>query len=349
VNASRRLGEFLVERRVLARDALEACIAKADASGRPLTAILASGGFVGERDLVAAIAFETGQRFVDLDEHVVRPGLDRVVPAELARELHAVGVDVDGTDLVVAMVDPSDAGAVARLSEATGWPVKPALAVRASLNRLVDAMYGIDRDGPATLPSPGAPAPAGAATGPGAAPGPGSGAAGSPGRAEALPGAELHLNELLAKVLEVQGSDLHLTVGVPPSVRVRGELGRLDEYPVLNGTEIRRMVYGVLTQRQRERLEEDLELDFAHAVPSVGRFRVNVFFQRDSMGAVCRAIPFDILPLESLGLPASVGSFAQINRGLVLVTGPTGSGKSTTLASLIDQINRDRAVHIMTV
>jgi twitching motility protein PilT len=117
----------------------------------------------------------------------------------------------------------------------------------------------------------------------------------------------------------------------------------------MTGSEIRRMIYGVLTQKQRERLEGELELDMSHAVPEHGRFRVNVLLQRDSMGAVCRAIPADVIPLESLGLPAAVGQFAELPRGLILVTGPTGSGKSTTLASLIDIINTTRAHHIMTV
>jgi twitching motility protein PilT len=109
------------------------------------------------------------------------------------------------------------------------------------------------------------------------------------------------------------------------------------------------MVYAVLTQKQREKFESELELDTSHSIPGPGRFRVNVFLQRDSVGAVMRTIPFEIVPLESLGLPASVKQFADLPRGLVLVTGPTGSGKSTTLASLVDIINVSKPCHIMTV
>ena len=109
------------------------------------------------------------------------------------------------------------------------------------------------------------------------------------------------------------------------------------------------MVYAVLTQKQREKFEAELELDTSHSIPGVGRFRVNVFLQRDSMGAVMRVIPYEIVPLETLGLPAAVAQLAELPRGLVLVTGPTGSGKSTTLASLVDIINRTRPHHIMTV
>jgi twitching motility protein PilT len=338
MNPSRRLGEFLVERKVLSRDVLEECLAKEVALGRPLAAVLVSEGLVGERDLVAAIAAQTGQRFVDLDEQNIRPGVDRLVPSEVARELLAVAVDIEGAELVVAMADPSNAESVAAIAAATGWPIVPALAVRASLTRLVTAMYGAlapheTPDGPVGGPDEGV------AT-----------AGGGPARAEAtLPPPELHLNDLLLRTLEVGGSDLHLTVGVCPTARVNGELVRLTEYPEMNGSEVRRMIYGILTQKQRERFETELELDMSHAVPGKGRFRVNVFFQRDSMGTVCRAIPVDVKPLDELGLPASVGRFAELPRGLVLVTGPTGSGKSTTLASLIDIINRTKQLHIMTV
>jgi twitching motility protein PilT len=160
---------------------------------------------------------------------------------------------------------------------------------------------------------------------------------------------EIHINELLQRVVELGGSDLHMTAGIHPSVRVHGDIKPLTEFDVLNGSEIRRMIYAILTQKQREKFENDLELDTSHSVPGVGRFRVNVFLQRDAMGAVMRAIPYEIVPLQQLGLPESVTQFAHLPRGLVLVTGPTGSGKSTTLASLVDIINSDKACHIMTV
>ena len=130
---------------------------------------------------------------------------------------------------------------------------------------------------------------------------------------------------------------------------MHGELEHLTGYPVLNGSNIRRMMYEVLTQKQRERFEERLELDTSHSIVGKGRFRVNLFVQRAAMGAVMRMIPDEVVPFESLGLPASVRRFADLPRGLVLVTGPTGSGKSTTLASLVDVINTSRSDHIMTV
>ncbi|MDQ3756465.1 MAG: type IV pilus twitching motility protein PilT [Actinomycetota bacterium] len=159
----------------------------------------------------------------------------------------------------------------------------------------------------------------------------------------------MHVNDLLQRVVDLGGSDLHLTAGVPPAVRVHGEIKHLTEFPEMTPSEIRRMIYAILTQKQRERFENDLELDTSHSVPGLARFRVNVFSQRDAVGSVMRAIPSDVVPFDNLGLPPAVLQFASLPRGLVLVTGPTGSGKSTTLASLIDLINAQKPCHIMTV
>ena len=159
----------------------------------------------------------------------------------------------------------------------------------------------------------------------------------------------LDLDALLGHVASGGGSDLHLTVGAPPTVRVRGEMTPVPGTEVLDGEGLREAIYAVLTEKQRQHLEVSRELDFAYAVPGLARFRVNVFWQRDQVGAVMRLIPWEIKPLSELGMPAPVASFADLRRGLVLVTGPTGSGKSTTLAAVIDRINRTRRGHIMTI
>ena len=160
---------------------------------------------------------------------------------------------------------------------------------------------------------------------------------------------EVPVAELLEQVVDRGASDLHLTSGTPPVLRMNGVLHRLDTYPRLEPDQLQRMIYSILTQKQRERLEQDLELDISYALPGKGRFRVNVYFQRDSLGAAFRMIPFEIKSIQDLGLPAQIEDFARLPRGLVLVTGPTGSGKSTTLASLVDVINSERDQHIMTV
>ena len=160
---------------------------------------------------------------------------------------------------------------------------------------------------------------------------------------------DISLNDLLETVLNRGASDLHLTSGARPSLRLNGELVALGDQPVLTPPVIQRVMYAALTQKQREKFEENLELDFAYSVPGRARFRVNMYRQRDAVGAAFRIIPFDIRKLEDLGVPPSVARFASLPRGFVLVTGPTGSGKSTTLASIIDLANRTRRDHIMTV
>ena len=241
LNQSRRFGEFLVDRHVLSRDALEAALEEEDNSGTTLPELLMEWGAVSREDLAAAIESVYGPVGSEM-----APWAALTVPAE---------------------------------------PEEPVL----------------------------------------------------------------HLNDCLARVVELGGSDLHLTAGARPMVRIHGAIEALTEFPVLTGSRIREMLYAVLSQKQLATFESDLELDTSHSIPGKGRFRVNVLLQRYSVGAVMRVIPFDIVPFDELGMPPAVASFAELKRGLVLVTGPTGSGKSTTLASLIDIINRTKPVHIMTV
>ncbi len=160
---------------------------------------------------------------------------------------------------------------------------------------------------------------------------------------------DLDINAALRAMLKAGASDLHITSGSPPMLRLDGQLKALEGYSMLTPENLQRTMYSILTQKQRETFEEHLELDFSYAVVGEARFRVNLYMQRSSVGAAFRVIPYEIKPLEALGIPPAVSSFASKPRGLVLVTGPTGSGKSTTLASLIDLVNRQRAGHIMTV
>ncbi|MGL5859447.1 MAG: type IV pilus twitching motility protein PilT [Angustibacter sp.] len=157
------------------------------------------------------------------------------------------------------------------------------------------------------------------------------------------------INGLLAEMVDSGASDLHLTTGAPPMIRIRGELRPLGEHEKLQPAGLQRAIYAMLSQKQRERFETELELDFAYSVPAKARFRVNVYRQREALGAAFRLIPYEIKPLEQLGIPPAVNNFAGLARGLVLVTGPTGSGKSTTLAGVVDLANRNRREHIMTV
>ena len=160
---------------------------------------------------------------------------------------------------------------------------------------------------------------------------------------------EMMIPDLLDQTMQKGASDLHLTAGSPPVIRYLGDLVRLSDYPVLTPQGLRTMIYSIISQKQREKLEQELELDLSYSLPGKARFRVNVYFQRDSIGAAFRMIPFEVKPLQDLSLPPVVGEFARLPRGFVLVTGPTGSGKSTTLASLVDIVNTERSCHIMTV
>jgi len=156
------------------------------------------------------------------------------------------------------------------------------------------------------------------------------------------------LPELLKTMVEMDGSDLHIATNTPPQIRVNGRLTRL-ELPELQPAETKQLVYSVLTDTQKKRFEETLELDFSFGIRGLARFRCNLFNQRGAVGAVYRLIPEKIRTFQDLGLPAVLGSLAERPRGLVLVTGPTGSGKSTTLAAMVDKINTERHEHILTI
>src|ERR1051326_599061 len=156
------------------------------------------------------------------------------------------------------------------------------------------------------------------------------------------------LSDLLKKMLDMQGSDLHITTNSPPQVRVHGHLQPLD-MPKMQPSDTKQLCYSVLTDAQKHRFEENWELDFSFGMKGMARFRGNLFNQRGATGGVFRVIPFEIKSFDQLKLPPVVARLCEKPRGLILVTGPTGSGKSTTLAAMIDKINCDRHEHILTI
>ena len=194
----------------------------------------------------------------------------------------------EGTKLVVAFADPGDDAAVQAVGAATGYEIIPAAAGRYEILHAIDSVFGPDRSSAPSLDEP------------------------APGIGDEPEG--IHVNELLAMLLEQKGSDLHLTAGSPPVIRVHGELRPVPGVDPINGSEIREMIYAILTQKQREKFENDLELDCSYTLPGKSRFRMNVFLQRDSVGAVMRAIPYEIVDFDLLGLPASVKQFAELPR-----------------------------------
>jgi twitching motility protein PilT len=154
---------------------------------------------------------------------------------------------------------------------------------------------------------------------------------------------------LLEEVVKKKGSDLHIQVGLPPMIRIDGSLAPVTGADVLTEESVEALIFAILDEDQKQILLKDKEFDFSFAFGDLGRFRVNAFHERGNLAAALRLIPNEILTLEQLGLPPVVSKFADFPRGLVLVTGPTGSGKSTSLAALVHKINMDRAAHIITI
>ena len=157
------------------------------------------------------------------------------------------------------------------------------------------------------------------------------------------------LRDLLEQMVKMGASDLHLTVGSPPVVRVDGKLQRLTQHETLNGEVIKKLAYSMLNDKQKLKFEQNSELDLSFGVENMSRFRCNMFMQRGNVAVAIRQIPYNVRSFDELGLPKVIAEFSKLPRGLVLVTGPTGSGKSTTLAAIIDKINKERPVHIITV
>ncbi len=325
---SRRLGELLVGRRVLSRDTLDELLARAASEGVPLEDLLVAGDVVSEHDLVAAVAGELGVAFVDLSDASILPDVWAMVPEDLARGYLAVVVERRRDGLLVALADPTDQQVITALEADLGATVIPAAAVRSDLVRTVEEMYGPEAGDEAGWADASV-EPAGSTK-----------HAGHPG---------VQLDALLDEVVRIGGSDLHLTVGSAPVVRVQGQLAKLPGVPALNGSDVRRLVLGVLTERQRERFLAQGELSSSHAIPGRGRFRVSAFVQRDSVGAVLRLVPGTIPAADDLGLPPNVVDWAEQRNGLLLVCGSRRSGTSTTIAALVDRINRSRSAHILTV
>jgi twitching motility protein PilT len=157
------------------------------------------------------------------------------------------------------------------------------------------------------------------------------------------------LNQLLKEMVAQGGSDLHVTTNSPPQVRVHGHLRPLDGISPMTPAETKQLCYSILTDNQKHRLEEDLEIDLSFGIKGLARFRANIFHQRGAMAGVFRQIPFEIKGFKELALPSVVEKLCEKPRGMILVTGPTGSGKSTTLAAMLDKINRERAEHMITI
>jgi twitching motility protein PilT len=317
---ARRFGDALVDRHVITREVMEAALDESAHSGVPFPQVIASHAQLPPGDLAAAWAAALGAAYVDFSTMVVEPEAVAIVAEDLAREHHAVPVSLSGSTLLIAFPVPLDTAAVKAVTTAVrerGLEVELGISDADSIAAGLREAYGGPVGAPAT----------------------------SVGHAE--PSAELY--RLFDRVLEMGASDLHLAANQPPFMRVVGELVRMPDEPVLSAAKVRELAYSILSVRQQAKFEETSELDTSHAMGTKVRFRVNVFVQRNAVGVAFRVIPYEVVDFDLLGLPEVVKSFADYPRGLILVTGPTGSGKSTTLASLVDIVNRTRQCHIITI
>ncbi len=325
-NPEARLSGFLVANGHLGAQQAADLVADAARTGMPLVNRLVAGRLVSQQVLAQALASVAGLKYVPPSHLRPSPRALELLTAEQAKEIRGLPILVDQAQAVVAFALPPTPELLGLVRSYARRPVVPVIAEIDALRQAVHTAYhpGAPQNGPSPVPPPPA-------------------MSGGPEN-DVVP---QHIDELLEAVLAMNGSDLHLAAGAKPAVRVHGELRVVDRYARLDSDRIKQLIYGILSDKQIAAFEHELELDTAYAIPSQSRFRMNVFRQRGSVGAVLRVIPFEIPPFDSLGLPAVVKTLAELPRGLVLVTGPTGSGKSTTLASLIDIINRTKPVHIV--
>jgi twitching motility protein PilT len=367
---SARLVSSLSEQGVFSPAEGQSALEAAATSGRAVAAVLVEANLAEPALVLGELSRLSGVAVVDLEREQPSEEALGVVPEMLAREIRGVGLRLEENRLVLACAEPLPEHELRQLSEFLEKEVAAlVLADALLLERLSNRVYG--RQGALSKATPVVTGASSTPAGKSAVsfdvfdddapditwvpPGRATGEVDLGDRRGALTLGEpplpdkADLDALLTYAVANGASDLHISHMLPPTLRVDGALRPIEDMAPLDSEQIREMVYQVLTQSLRERFEAEKELDTSHVVFGVGRFRMNVFQQRGSVGAVFRVIPHEIPPFSSLGLPEVVASLAELRRGLVLVTGPTGSGKSTTLASLVDIINRTKPLHIMTI
>jgi len=353
----RRLAQSLVAAGYVSEPTMSALLEESGRVGAPVGALLVSRQVTSPQVVVGMLSQLAQLPAVDLYAEGPDPNAASLVPDTLAREYRVVGYRLSGEQLVLACAEPLDAEDMRTLATLTGRPVSAVLADPLAVEQVIGSMASSGaqpqqaqqlqqveppQDQPRPDPQLQAPPPEAIPTGP-------QTAGGLPVLKVGQAGVPLHIDDLLRYAVEVGASDLHLTARMPACIRLHGAIRPIEGCPKLDDKTIRDMVFGILPQSHRERFEEERELDTSHSIAGVGRFRVNVFMQRGTVAAVLRSIPHEIPSFESLGIPESIRTFTELRRGLVLVTGPTGSGKSTTLATLIDIINRSKPLHIVSV
>jgi twitching motility protein PilT len=348
VEWSVRLAQALVQGGYETESNLSPLLAEARATDQTLAELLISRNLALPGVVVGALAHLAQMPAIDLA--AVVPSLDAMAafPDGVGRDFRAVALQLDGDVLAVAFAEPPSAAEVDAVAARVGHRINPVLADPVLISHMLQ--NGDDQGVPG--PAPKSPlvdtsveVESVSVSGAGVEELLVHGIA-----AAAVDGSvPLHIDDLLRYAVTVGASDLHLTSQMPGTIRLHGAIRPIEGCPVLDHEGIREMVFGILPASQRERFEAEHELDTSHSIAGVGRFRVNVSLQRGTIAAALRPIPHEMPEFDTLGLPDTIKSFTELRRGLVLVTGPTGSGKSTTLASLVDIINRTKPLHIVTV
>lgn len=349
-----RLARALIEGGYETESNLAPLVEEARITDQPLATLLISRQLAIPGVVVGALAHLAQMPAIDLSAMSPSPEAAAAMSDDVAREFGALPLRLDGNVLAVAFGEPPSAEDVESLAARVGHRVN---AVLADPVVIAQTLYGsVEQGAGHGSVSDLGPAPQSPLVDPG------------PEADEAVAGPDvsqllergipasvtdgsmpLHIDDLLRYAVSVGASDLHLTAQMPGSIRLNGAIRSIEGCPPLDNETIRNMVFGILPASQRERFEAENELDTSHSIAGVGRFRVNVSMQRGTVAAALRPIPHEMPEFDTLGLPDTIKSFTDLRRGLVLVTGPTGSGKSTTLASLVDIINRTKPLHIVTV
>ncbi len=339
----------------------------------PVSTILSDSGLLSTKACLDTLSRISGVKVVELDKNPPMAEAATILPPGVARRFGAIGYHIDETDnLVVVASSPLDRDQMAKIGLLAGRNVSFAMiADPVQISQIITRIERDDYSGSYITPTEQTRPPITANTPPPtddtrmstaqlmridteketATGNKTDSRTNVQEKSKTPPQAVKHpdIDQLLTYAVANKASDLHLSVGLPPCIRINGSIRRIDQLPILDNDGLREMIYSILPQATREKFEETKELDTSYAVKDVGRFRVNVMQQRGMIGAVLRMIPHEIPEFSTLGLPNVISTFAELRHGLVLVTGPTGSGKSTTLASLIDIINMMRPLHIVTV
>jgi twitching motility protein PilT len=357
------LAHTLVSDGYASEDAVMPLLDEACSNGGSFPALLISRDVTSQEVVLGMLSQLSRLPVVDLHRDPPSEAALVATPVAVAREYRAVGHKVQSDQLTMAFGEPPDPEDIRALSTLVGYAVVPVLANPLAIDHALAAAEAAAQAAAvaaAAAAPPPPPPPSPVATGNGAPLNPvdvgpvssngGNGAGTLPATAQHGSGdVPLHLDDLLRYAVSVGASDLHVTTGLPACIRLHGAVRPIEGCPVLDNETIRDMVFGILPQGLRERFEAEKELDTSHSIADVGRFRLNVYQQRGTVAAALRTIPHDIPAFEMLGVPDAIRSFTDMRQGLVLVTGPTGSGKSTTLAALVDIINKSKPLHIVTV